>query len=161
MFLRLPLWCADAKSFSFAGMQWLFPALVVFFVVTSAYARRHRYLKCAEQTHLNPGVCDCTKSFFTRCFIKLTLRKVRYDNSSKIDESQVFSVNGGRIGPTIIVRYNQLVVADVYNGIHDPEVPEDANTSIHWHGMHQWDTAYMDGVAMVTQWPTKPKEAFR
>ena len=133
--------------------------LVTLYVMTLTYA--HNYLKCTEQTHLNPGVCDCTETLTTRCFINLTLTKRKYDNRSKIDESLVLMVNGGRIGPTIITRYNQLVVVDVYNKINDPEFLEDANTSMHWHGMHQWNTAFMDGVAMITQWGTKPREAFR
>ncbi|CAB4022815.1 L-ascorbate oxidase-like, partial [Paramuricea clavata] len=72
----------------------------------------------------------------------------------------LFSVNGGRIGPTIIAKYNQLIVADVYNLINDKENPDNSNVSMHWHGMHQFNTPWMDGVGMITQLPTKPRDAF-
>lgn len=35
------------------------------------------------------------------------------------------------------------------------------STSIHWHGMHQRETPYMDGVPFVTQCPIPPHTVFR
>lgn len=35
------------------------------------------------------------------------------------------------------------------------------STSIHWHGMHQRDTPYMDGVPFITQCPIPPHTTFR
>lgn len=34
-------------------------------------------------------------------------------------------------------------------------------TTIHWHGMHQYGTPYMDGVPHVTQCPISPETTFR
>lgn len=144
-------------------MHWFILSLVALFLVTNAQTAYYNakfnrdYLKCTPETEFNPGVCDCTEK---ECFINLTVTKNKFDDGA-IDESQLFSVNGGRIGPTIIVNYNALVVVDVYNEINDMEDPANANLSMHWHGMHQWNTAWMDGVGMITQWPTVPHAAFR
>jgi hypothetical protein len=142
-------------------MQWLFLALVTVHVVTLNYAQRacvkneenehHDYLKCTSQTEFNPGVCNCSGTL--KCFIKLIITKIKHDDGTT-DETQLFSVNGGKIGPTIVVNYKQLIIVDVYNEINDTEYPENADISIHWHGMHQWNTAWMDGVG-------KPHDAFR
>ena len=34
------------------------------------------------------------------------------------------------------------------------------STSIHWHGMYQRGTPFMDGVAMVSQCPILPQQSF-
>ena len=123
-------------------MQWLFLTLVALHVatfLTAGMKNQHiDYLLCTPQTEFNPGVCDCTTTVAGKCFIKLTITKNKFDNPALIDESQLFSVNGGRIGPTIIAKYNQLIVADVYNEINDTENPENSNVSMHWHGMKLW-----------------------
>jgi len=46
------------------------------------------------------------------------------------------------------------VVADVINSMHE-------TTTIHWHGMHQRLTPFMDGVPHVTQYPIEAGQAFR
>lgn len=54
------------------------------------------------------------------------------------------AVNNRIPGPTIIVNHNQSVMANVTNNIFD-------DISIHWHGIHQIKTNWMDGVHQVTQ----------
>ena len=129
---------------------------------TANYNRQifdRNYLECDQQTDFNPGVCDCGD--MPECFIKLVITKEKEDTEG-LDQPDQFSVNGGRIGPTIIVNHKALMVVDVYNEIDKPyENPGNANVSIHWHGIHQWNTASMDGVGMITQWPTAPKTVFR
>ena len=56
-----------------------------------------------------------------------------------------YSVNGRIPGPTLIVQYNQTVVVNVTNAIDSESV------SLHWHGMHQYQSNWMDGVQHVTQ----------
>ena len=41
------------------------------------------------------------------------------------------------------------------------ELNDDATTSLHWHGLHQKGTPYMDGTAHITQCPIQPLETFR
>ncbi|CAB4008254.1 L-ascorbate oxidase-like [Paramuricea clavata] len=72
------------------------------------------------------------------------------DVEKRGDEGSKYSVNDGRIGPTIIINHDQILVVDVINNL-----PND-NTSIHWHGMHQNNVGWIDGVGMITQWPIPP-----
>ncbi len=54
-------------------------------------------------------------------------------------------VNGHIPGPTIIVYEDQTVVIHVHNNLTTDGV------SIHWHGLHQIGTPWMDGVGQLTQ----------
>lgn len=47
------------------------------------------------------------------------------------------------------------VIVDVTN-----EMPTET-TSIHWHGIHQKGSPFMDGVPYVTQCPILPEQTFR
>ncbi|XP_028402557.1 laccase-2-like [Dendronephthya gigantea] len=58
-------------------------------------------------------------------------------------------------GPTIIVPEGATVVVDVTNNLFTEE------TSIHWHGMHQRNTPWMDGVGFITQCPIEAGSSFR
>ena len=64
-------------------------------------------------------------------------------------------VNGLIPGPTLIVHYDQTVIIDVINSL----VSE--GLSIHWHGMHQMNTPWMDGIAHISQCPINPGSTFR
>ena len=54
-------------------------------------------------------------------------------------------VNGQIPGPTIIVHEEQTIVLHVHNNLTTDGV------SIHWHGLHQVGTPWMDGVGQLTQ----------
>ena len=58
-------------------------------------------------------------------------------------------------GPTLIVPEGATVVADVTNNMFTEE------TSVHWHGMHQRETPWMDGVGFITQCPIEAGSSFR
>ena len=58
-------------------------------------------------------------------------------------------------GPTLIVNENATVVVDVINLLTTEE------TSIHWHGMYQRNTPWMDGVGYITQCPIEAGGSFR
>ena len=64
------------------------------------------------------------------------------------------AVNGLIPGPTLIVHMNQIVVVKVMNKL------ASESTSIHWHGMHQRNTPWMDGVGQITQCPILPGTNF-
>jgi len=64
-------------------------------------------------------------------------------------------VNGQFPGPDIVVYEGQRVIVNVRNLL-----PNDAVT-IHWHGLHQEGTPWMDGVPHVTQCPIHPMHSFR
>ena len=63
------------------------------------------------------------------------------------------AINGRVPGPTLIVNKDQYIVVNVINKL-------DSNTSIHWHGMHQKNSHWMDGVEHVTQYGIPPDGSF-
>ena len=65
------------------------------------------------------------------------------------------SVNKRIPGPTLIVNENARVVVDVVNSLFTEEI------SIHWHGIHQLNTPWMDGVGYITQCPIEAGTTFR
>ena len=65
------------------------------------------------------------------------------------------SVNGITPGPTLIVSHKQTIVVNVLNA-HPSE-----SITIHWHGMLQYNTPWMDGIPYVSQCPIQPKDSFR
>ncbi|KAK4310942.1 hypothetical protein Pmani_017529 [Petrolisthes manimaculis] len=70
-------------------------------------------------------------------------------------ERPLVTVNRRLPGPAIHVCLWDEVVVDVVN-----ELGSDS-TSIHWHGLHQRGTPYMDGVPFLTQCPINPANTFR
>ena len=64
-------------------------------------------------------------------------------------------VNGQVPGPSLIVSTDQTVVANVDNDL------QMETTSIHWHGMYQYNTYFMDGVHHITQHAIDPQKSFR
>ena len=63
-------------------------------------------------------------------------------------------VNGRIPGPTLIVTEGQLVKVNVINRLASESI------SIHWHGMHQRNSNWMDGVEHVTQCGIPPGASF-
>ncbi|CAF1368506.1 unnamed protein product [Rotaria sordida] len=66
------------------------------------------------------------------------------------DSSDVFKYPG----PTIRAQKNDIIEVIVHN-----EIPTEV-TSIHWHGIHQVNTPWMDGVSYITQYPILPLHSF-
>lgn len=58
-------------------------------------------------------------------------------------------------GPTIEVCFGDTVMVDVQNHLMGD------TTTIHWHGLHQRDTPYMDGVPFISQCGIQPEQTFR
>ncbi|KAK3102541.1 hypothetical protein FSP39_012062 [Pinctada imbricata] len=71
-------------------------------------------------------------------------------------ESQrlVVVANMSMPGPDIIVYEGQRLIVHVENRLHSEAV------TIHWHGLPQEGSVYMDGVAFVTQCPINPESTF-
>ena len=65
------------------------------------------------------------------------------------------AINGLFPGPNLIVYENQTLSILVVNRL------ERETTSIHWHGLHQNNTPWMDGVEHVTQCGILPGASFR
>lgn len=66
----------------------------------------------------------------------------------------VIAVNGEIPAPTLIVHEGQKVVIHVHNNLSSEGI------SIHWHGMYQRGTPWMDGVGQVTQCHIGPSSSY-
>jgi len=64
-------------------------------------------------------------------------------------------VNGLIPGPTLIVREGQTVAVNIINRLTSEGI------SVHWHGIHQIRTPWMDGVGLISQCPIKAGSSFR
>ena len=81
-----------------------------------------------------------------KCSIPMTVDGVTY---------RLFIAVNGRIpGPTLIVKEDAIVKVRVKNELTSEGV------TIHWHGMHQRDTPWMDGVGFISQAPITPGAYF-
>jgi len=58
-------------------------------------------------------------------------------------------------GPSIIVCYQDIISVKLHNNLHFGEA-----TTIHWHGIRQKKSPYMDGVNMITQCPIVAHTSF-
>ncbi|KAL5274167.1 hypothetical protein ACFFRR_000750 [Megaselia abdita] len=68
--------------------------------------------------------------------------------------TSIMSVNYMYPGPSIEVCHNDTIIVDVLNRLPEP-------TSIHWHGLTQKETPWMDGVPFITQYPIQPGKTMR
>ena len=97
-------------------------------------------------------VCDTSDAVFDESFIEIgcsvpmTVDGITY--------RRFIGVNGRIPGPTLIVTENQVVKVRVYNDLTSEGV------TIHWHGMHQKGTPWMDGVGFISQYPIGAGEYF-
>ena len=57
-------------------------------------------------------------------------------------------------GPTVRACKNDIIQVIVHNDLATEAI------SIHWHGIHQMNTPWMDGVSYVTQYPILPLQTF-
>lgn len=71
-------------------------------------------------------------------------------NPDGAHERKVIGINNAWPLPIVEVNTGDQLVANVYNGLGDKDM------SIHWHGMFQNGTTYMDGASMVSQCPIPP-----
>ena len=69
-------------------------------------------------------------------------------------QRHVVVVNGTVPGPTLEVYVNQTVIVHVKNNMLALPV------TIHWHGLRQWRTPFMDGKSFLTQCPIAPHDSF-
>nr|ATG88100.1 laccase-2-like protein [Plutella xylostella] len=110
---------------------------------------------------------DTTRSIDNSCYrpCKLNVKprkceyKFRIQPTVNDDGKTIISINDMVPGPSINVCMNDIIVVEVENRIPDQDI------ALHWHGVEQKGTPFMDGVPMVTQCPigfgSKYKYAFR
>ncbi|XP_056007907.1 uncharacterized protein LOC125666817 [Ostrea edulis] len=66
----------------------------------------------------------------------------------------VYAINGQIPGPEIVVSEGDTVVVRIYNRL------KTEGLTIHWHGLLQRGTPWMDGVPMISQCPIIPGQMF-
>lgn len=111
---------------------------------------------------LNPCVRRCSRFNAHRtCYFKFKIEpkitgSLGCTDCVQTDGHRTISnvVNNQLPGPPIIVCYEDTIVVDVTNELLEP-------TDIHWHGIHQVNTPWMDGTQFVTQYPIQPSETIR
>ncbi|XP_028416893.1 laccase-3-like [Dendronephthya gigantea] len=109
-----------------------------------------KYVTC-RPVHGRPAACNCRN--IDPCYIKLIItRKSKIHPTSTNNYN--YYVNGTFQGPTIIAEEKGIVVVDVFNDM-------DEDTSIHFHGMHQHNVPWIDGVGNITQYPIPANGKFR
>lgn len=70
-------------------------------------------------------------------------------------QRSVMVINRMMPGPTVEVCFGDTVMVDVQNHLMGD------TTTIHWHGLHQRETPYMDGVPFISQCGIQPEQTFR
>ena len=65
------------------------------------------------------------------------------------------AINGHLPGPTLVVTADQTIVVNVNNTLRAQGI------SLHWHGMFQRNTPWMDGTGFISQCPITPGTSFR
>ena len=80
------------------------------------------------------------------CSIPMTLDGVNYRS--------LILINGRIPGPTLVVHEGQIIIVHVFNQLLDVGI------TIHWHGLSQLGSPWMDGVGFVTQPPIDAGASF-
>ncbi|CAK1545224.1 unnamed protein product [Leptosia nina] len=78
-----------------------------------------------------------------------------FDVEPNLDDGTTLAINGLTPGPTIHACVHDIIVVQVRNKIPDQDL------AIHWHGVEQRGTPYMDGVSMITQCPISYGSTFK
>ncbi|KAF9445699.1 multicopper oxidase [Macrolepiota fuliginosa MF-IS2] len=68
-------------------------------------------------------------------------------------------INGAHPGPVITANKGDQIKINVVNQLSDPN--QERGATIHWHGIFQKGTNFMDGVDGVTQCPIAPNNSFQ
>ncbi|KAL0395621.1 UNVERIFIED_CONTAM: L-ascorbate oxidase [Sesamum calycinum] len=87
--------------------------------------------------------------------VRLYKWEVKYEfKSPDCYKKLVITINGRTPGPSIIAQQGDTIVVELKNSL----LTE--NVAIHWHGIRQIGTPWMDGTEGVTQCPILPGETF-
>ncbi|XP_013389794.1 laccase isoform X2 [Lingula anatina] len=148
------------EKFTAQRLVFLLVSVIVF---SAVQADRHECARvCQRNVHKT-----CEYNFTVEWY--LTLSKACYECPFNLTDCHrphciaadghmraVVAVNRQIPGPMIEVCEGDTLVVNVKNELEDGE-----STVIHWHGIHQMGTPYMDGVSMITQCPIPQFTTFR
>ncbi|XP_030377482.1 iron multicopper oxidase fer1 [Scaptodrosophila lebanonensis] len=130
---------------------------------TPEYYRQH---PCVRDCQLNAAPMTCHYTFVVEWY--QTLSKACFDCPKNLTDCErphcvigdgltrsITVVNRMMPGPSIEVCEGDILVVDVQNNLLGE------STTMHWHGLHQRWSPYMDGVPHITQCPISPHSSFR
>ncbi|KAL1568027.1 L-ascorbate oxidase [Salvia divinorum] len=81
--------------------------------------------------------------------------EVKYElKSPDCYKKLAITINGRSPGPSIVARQGDTIIVELKNGLFTE------NVAIHWHGIRQIKTPWMDGTEGVTQCPILPSDTF-
>lgn len=116
-----------------------------------AFGFNFRIIRKYKMDHVNSNcrLCvNCTNGEIDHCFANGCVP------ANGVGRSMV-SINQQLPAPPIRVCKDDRIIVDLMNMIDGQE------TSLHWHGIHQKETPWMDGVPMLTQCPICSGNTFR
>jgi hypothetical protein len=87
---------------------------------------------------------------------EISYRQIAPDGVSK----QGIVINGGFPGPTIEANWGDWIEVTVKNSLGKGSDGTPEGSTIHWHGLLQHETPFMDGVPSVSQCPIVPGDTF-
>ncbi|CRL02097.1 CLUMA_CG015286, isoform A [Clunio marinus] len=127
-----------------------------------------------DKYRLHPCLRECVEGQELTCYYEFvvenfqTMSKACYNCPSNMTDCykphcipadgmmrSITVVNRMMPGPNIEVCVNDTIIVDVKNHLMSE------GTSIHWHGLHQRNTPYMDGVPQITQCAIPVGQIFR
>ncbi|XP_050344676.1 uncharacterized protein LOC126769838 [Nymphalis io] len=109
------------------------------------------FLPSNDNIFLTDTTKSSDKSCNRPCKFNVKPRRCHYDFEIRPafgeDEKPALTINGQTPGPSIHVCLHDIIVVKVTNKIPSQDI------TMHWHGIQQRGTPYMDGVPMITQCP--------
>ncbi|XP_012136868.2 uncharacterized protein LOC100877876 [Megachile rotundata] len=139
-------------------MWWRSNFIVLIILISKSQTRdagNHECLRSCTDEALSKKLCRYD-FYVGELSSMISIRNNSIKNEFKISTSKNFlGINGRSPGPHIEVCLGDTIEVLLYNRLGSEEL------SLHWHGLRQNGTAYMDGVPMVTQCSILPFGGFR
>ncbi|XP_026724639.1 laccase-2-like [Trichoplusia ni] len=108
-----------------------------------------------EDNTKNLGQVSCYRPCKFNVKPKRCYYTFKIEPTIQADDRPAITINGKTPGPPIQACVNDIIIVEVENRILDQDI------SIHWHGIEQKGTPFMDGVPMVTQCPIGYGQTFK
>eukprot|EP00270_Netrium_digitus_P019380 TRINITY_DN7636_c0_g1_i1.p1 TRINITY_DN7636_c0_g1~~TRINITY_DN7636_c0_g1_i1.p1 ORF type:complete len:588 (-),score=92.40 TRINITY_DN7636_c0_g1_i1:257-2020(-) len=97
----------------------------------------------------------CFSASLVRAAVKEYSLHVTYGFwSADCVNKQIFLTNGVYPAPTLYATEGDTLIVHLFNDV------ESEGLAVHWHGIRQYGTPYMDGSAYIAQCPINPGEVF-
>ena len=131
------------------------------------YFKDYKNHECNRDCTKSSEIKKCEYNFTVEWFVTMSVACLNCDVDAR-DCSRKYCIAADGVkrtiavvnrmlpGPSIEVCKNDEIIVNVHNNLRGSE-----GNSIHWHGLRQKGTPYMDGLSMVTQCPILPQTTFQ